>query len=60
MGTKSSGLVSYTASWEGAVRVSVDYDKRTGRDVALVELVPWQNGAGTNRLLYSGPISGKE
>jgi hypothetical protein len=60
LGTKSSGLVTQTASWEGAVRVSVDYDKDTDRDLVHVSLIQWHNGAGVNRVLYSGPISGKE
>ena len=54
-GGKGSGLVTYAASWEGAVRVDLSHDPVTGRDRARVTLTPWQ-GRGTERLLYDGPI----
>lgn len=54
-GTKSSGMTATAASWQGAVRVTLR--EVNGADHAYVELIPWQ-GAGGNRLLYSGPVSG--
>ena len=57
-GSKESGITTYTASWEGAVRTAAYYDEQTNTDMVIVELVPW-HGAGTERRLYSGPISGK-
>lgn len=59
-GTKGSGVLTQTASWSGAVRVSAWYDEKADRDMVDVSLIQWHNGAGVNRLLYSGPISGKE
>ena len=56
-GSKSSGITTYAASWGGAVRVEV-YEDSTGKEMARVELVPW-HGAGINKLLYEGPVSGK-
>lgn len=56
VGTKTSGVTTYTASWEGAVR-SRAYIK-DGKDYVTVELVPWR-GAGSHRILYEGPISGR-
>ena len=56
-GSKSSGMTSYAASWAGAVR-TVAYEK-DGVDMARVELTTWK-GAGGYRLLYDGPISGKD
>src|SRR5262249_14210481 len=41
--------------WQGAVRVSL-YE-RDGADHALIELIEWR-GAGTNRVLYDGPVAG--
>jgi hypothetical protein len=54
-GTKSSGMTATAASWQGAVSVSL-YE-RDGIDYARVSLTPWQ-GAGTDRVLYDGPVSG--
>lgn len=57
-GSKSSGIVSYTASWRGAVRVSLHYNEETGQDYASVSLVPW-HGSGTSKTLFAGPVSGE-
>ena len=56
-GSKSSGIITYAASWAGAVRVQV-YAASNGREMARVELVKW-HGAGSNQVLYEGPVSGK-
>ena len=58
LGGKASGLTVYAASWQGAVRVSLWYDSATDTDMADVKLTTHANGAGTERLLYSGPVSG--
>ena len=55
MGSKASGLTTYAASWKGAVRVTVYI--HDGKDWVDVSLVQWR-GAGTNRTLYNGPVSG--
>jgi len=57
-GTKKSGITTHTASWEGAVRVEL-YQK-DGIDYAKVCLTKWRNGAGDYKLLYDGPVSGRE
>jgi hypothetical protein len=57
MGTANSGIISYTASWEGSVRVQLRHNPDTGVDEALVSLEPWQ-GRGTSRVLYDGPVGG--
>lgn len=57
-GSKDSGIVSYTASWEGAVRTTLYYNEQAKRDYAVVSLVPWQ-GEGTVKVLYDGPVSGE-
>ena len=56
-GSKSSGITTYATSGSGAVRVEV-YEDSTGREMTLVELVKW-HGAGSNQVLYEGPVSGK-
>ena len=56
LGTKASGIRTTAASWEGAVQVLLTHED--GVDTAYVSLIPW-NGKGTNKVLYSGPVSGK-
>lgn len=58
LGHKGSGIVTHTASWEGAVRVHAYYDAALDKDMVRVSLIPW-HGVGTSRTLYEGPISGE-
>ena len=58
-GSKASGVVTYTASWKGAVRVMAWYNEETGKDMVDVSFVSW-HGAGSSKLIYRGPISGAE
>ena len=53
-GTKSSGIVTYAASWQGAIRVCVTQDK-FGHDVFTVEMMPWK-GAGDYRMIAHGEM----
>lgn len=57
-GSKDSGMETYCASWDGAVRCMAYVDEETGQDFVRVELTQWQ-GRGTYKVLYNGPISGK-
>lgn len=57
-GSKSSGMVTYCASWKGAVRCEA-YVNEAGVDYVLVSKVPWQ-GAGEQETLYDGPIGGEQ
>ncbi|KKL95909.1 hypothetical protein LCGC14_1849820 [marine sediment metagenome] len=59
LGTKGSGLDVTAASWEGAVSVSLWHNGETGVDMAEVRLA-LHCGAGARKLLYHGPVSGKE
>lgn len=52
-GSEASGIVTYAASWHGAVRCEV-YDN-AGTDWVRVAMVPW-HGAGESALLYEGPM----
>lgn len=58
LGHKSSGLRTEAQSWEGKVVTYLTYDAKAGHDVAQVWLEP-HHGAGSTRLLYDGPVSGK-
>jgi hypothetical protein len=53
LGTKSSGLQTVAASWQGAVNVQL-YGK-DGVDCARIEKRPW-HGQGESKLLYDGPV----
>lgn len=55
LGTKASGLRTTTASWQGAVTVNMV--ERNGVDYVEVWLTKW-HGAGTDKRLYFGPVSG--
>lgn len=55
LGGESSGFDAVAASWQGAV--SVRLYCRAGVDHARVELIKWA-GAGTERVLYDGPVDG--
>ena len=57
LGGKASGLTVYAASWQGAVRVTLYHHAATDTDYVDVYLTT-HRGAGTERLLYSGPVSG--
>lgn len=55
LGTKNSGLMTTTCSYEGKVRMTLTYDPELGCDIARVELARHM-GSGTERLLYEGPV----
>ena len=55
LGTRSSGLQTVAASWQGAVRVELY--ACGDRDLARVSLTP-HRGAGVERLLFDGPVDG--
>jgi predicted acyl esterase len=46
-------LTTHAASWDGAVRVSLNNNKETGSTSYVVELVPW-HGNGEYRKLAEG------
>jgi len=56
-GSTDSGVTAHAASWEGAVRARVFYNKDIGKDWARVCLTPWR-GCGRYRVLYNGPVDG--
>ena len=58
LGSKSSGLDTTAASWQGSVRVYLRYDEKLDADTVLVSLEPW-HGCGISKVLYDGPIGGK-
>ena len=58
-GTKNSGLVTYAASWSGAIRTQVWHDHQINRDRYEVWESPWQS-IGKNRLIERGIINDHE
>ena len=56
-GSKDSGVVTYTASWEGAVCVSAFHDEDTGKDWVSIRFTDW-HGRGSRKEIYVGPIDG--
>lgn len=59
LGTKSSGLHAQIGSWEGGITVNLYYDEFSSRDMVDISFRQWVNGAGINKPIYSGPVSGK-
>lgn len=57
LGGADSGLTTIAAGWQGAVRVHLS--DKNGVDMVQVSLVPW-GGQGTYKVLYNGPVDGKE
>lgn len=58
LGSAKSGLAVRAASWSGAVDVRL-FVSRSGVDMCEVTLAK-HFGAGVERLLYRGPVSGSE
>jgi hypothetical protein len=56
-GSKDSGVITHTASWQGAVVARAFYDEETGKDFVAVRFTDW-HGRGTNKEIYVGPIDG--
>ena len=56
-GSKKTGMVTYCASWKGAIRCCAYVEN--GVDYVRVERIPWQ-GIGPSALLYNGPIGHEE
>jgi len=54
-GAKSSGLSTTAASWSGAIRTEVYYDKDLDCNMFRVYETTWQ-GAGKNRLVAEGKL----
>ena len=53
-GSKQSGMETYCASWQGAIRCFAYVDKE-GNDCVRVEKTTWR-GEGENKILYEGVI----
>ena len=49
-GSKRSGLEVIAASWHGAIRVILEYDKSTDSDNFTIELIPWGSFKATELL----------
>lgn len=54
-GSIESGMETYCASWEGAIRCCAWHDRKTGKDMVRVEMTPCHN-KGEYKLLYLGEI----
>ena len=54
-GHKSTGIGATVATYNGAVRVTINHDREANRDYFIVERVPWQ-GQGEREWLAEGYI----
>jgi len=53
-GSKNSGITTYTAGWNGAIRCSTYVKDEV--DYVRVELTSWQNSGGHTKLIYDDPL----
>ena len=58
-GTKNSGITTYAAGWQGAIRVYV-YQDEQGRDKFTVNLVPWKYSGGQDCVIAEGLLDASE
>jgi hypothetical protein len=54
-GSKNSGIITYAASWRGAIVTRVYHDEKTDEDVFTVSQTTWQ-GSGIQEALAQGVI----
>lgn len=57
--TKTSGLTTKAAGWQGCIRTEIYFDEATGKDHYRVLLTPWQNSGGTSRVIAEGVLDAK-
>ncbi len=55
LGTKSSGLETVAASWDGAITVELNHDATTGKDRFTVRQKKW-HGHGVSETIAEGVI----
>lgn len=55
LGTKDSGITVTAASYDGAIRVTMAYDRDTEQDMFWVQQTRWQ-GAGVSQEIAYGPV----
>lgn len=55
-GTKSSGITTVAASWEGAVEVNIWHNSKEDRDMVEVCMRTWEGCCGESKVLYRGPV----
>lgn len=58
-GSKSSGIQTTAASWNGAIRVEVYRDDGSDTDRFVVTEIPWM-GCGVSRVLAEGVLGHPE
>lgn len=58
LGTKSSGISTTVAGWQGAVRVSLRYDAASQTDLCTIWALDWpETPGGSPRIIYDGPVT---
>lgn len=55
-GSKKTSLETIAASWDGAIKVLAWYNEEEDEDWVMISFIRWE-GAGTDMMLYEGPIS---
>ena len=55
LGTKSSGIEGWTASWDGAIVTRMYWEPETEVNRFVISMKPW-HGAGPDRFLLNGVV----
>lgn len=56
LGNKATGVSALCAGWNGAIRVHVWHDGKTGHDMYEVRLTPWKGSGGEDYLIERGAL----
>lgn len=54
-GNRRTGMLTQTASWEGAIQVKAYYNRKRKEDWVRISKILWY-GEGIEREIYHGPI----
>ena len=57
-GQKNYGLTTTAASWDGAIKVILSHNYKTGQNEFVVQMIPWQ-GNGKSIDLIQGQMNGE-
>ena len=58
-GTKNSGVTGCVASWDGAIRTELWYDRDKDLNMYSVMMIPW-HGVGDMQILHTGIVGKAE
>jgi len=58
-GTVRSGVTTYAAGWQGAIKTTVWHDSNIDLDCFRVEIIPWQGSGGETQVIATGELNSR-